>query len=89
MSETITIRRAGADAARERTDERNKQVMLKNRKPFTKYISQISNTEADNAEYLDLVIPIYNLVEYSDNYAKTSEILWQHHKYILSHNIKK
>ena len=89
MKETITVRRAGADAAAERSDERNKQVMLKNCKPFTKCISQIANTQEDNAEYLDIEIPVYNLVEYSDNSAKASEILWQYHKDIPRDNIKK
>ena len=36
----------------------------------------------DNAEYIDIVIPMYNLIEYSDNYSKTSGSLWQYCKEI-------
>ena len=40
---------------------------------FTKYISRINNTQLDD---IDIIMPMYNLIEYSDNYSKTSEILW-------------
>ena len=40
--------------------------------PFTNCISKINNTQIDNVEYIDIVIPIYNLIEYSYNYSKTS-----------------
>ena len=36
------------------------------------------NTQTDNAEYIDIVMPIYNLIEYSENYSKTSGSLWQY-----------
>ena len=36
----------------------------------------------DNAKYIDIVIPMYNLIEYSDNYLKTSGSLWQYCKEI-------
>ena len=32
----------------------------------------------DDAQYIDVVMPMYNLIEYSDNYARTSGILWQY-----------
>ena len=34
----------------------------------------------DNAKGLDVVMPMYNLIEYNDNYAKTSGNVWQYHK---------
>ena len=37
----------------------------------------MNNTQIDNAEYIDIVMSMYNLIEYSDNYSKTSGILWQ------------
>ena len=40
-------------------------------------MSEIKNTQVDNAEDIDVVMPIYNLKEYSDNYSKTSGSLWQ------------
>ena len=50
----------------------NKKVIFKNCAPFTNCISKINNTQIDNAEYIDIVMPMYNLIEYSDNYSKTS-----------------
>ena len=77
---TITITGEGADAAAERADERDKGVTFKNCAPFTKCISRINNTEIDNAHDIDIVMPMYNLVQYSDNYSKTSGTLWQYYK---------
>ena len=77
---TITITDEGADAAEERADERDKGVTFKNCAPFTKCISRINNTERDNAHDIDVVMPMYNLIEYSDNYPKTSGSLWQYYK---------
>ena len=48
--------------------------------PFTNCIIEINNTQADNAKDIDIVIPMYNLIEYSDNYSKTSGSLWQYCK---------
>ena len=50
--------------------------------PFTNCISKINNTQIDHAEYIDIVMPMYNLIEYSDNYLKTSGSLWQYCKEI-------
>ena len=63
---TITITDEGADAAAERADERDKGVTFKNCAPFTKCISRINNTDIDNAHDIDIVIPMYNFIEYSD-----------------------
>ena len=65
--------RAGACAAANNT---NKKVIFKNCTPFTDCISKINNTQVDSAKYIDRVMPMYNLIEFSDNYSKTSEILW-------------
>ena len=46
----------------------NKKVIFKNCASFTNCISKINNTQIDNAEYIDIVMPMYNLIEYSDNY---------------------
>ena len=54
----------------------NKKVIFKNCAPFTSCISRINNTQVDDAQYIDVVMPIYILIEYSDNYLKTSEISW-------------
>ena len=65
---TITITGAGDDDASKRLDKRNKSVIFKNCAPFTKCISRINNTDIDNAQDIDIVMPMYNLIEYSDNY---------------------
>ena len=69
---TITITGAGADAAARQADERDKEVVFKNCAPFTNCISEINNTHVGNAKDIDIVMPMYNLIEYSDNYAETS-----------------
>ena len=76
----ITITGAGDDAAARQTDERDKGVAFKNCAPFTNCISEINNTDLDNAKDLDIVMPMYNLVEYSDDYSKTSGSLWQYYR---------
>ena len=75
---TITINGRGADDAARQADERDKGVVFKNCAPFTNYISEVNNTQVDNAKDIDIVMPMYNLIEYSDNYAKTSGSLWQY-----------
>ena len=77
---TTTITGAGDDAAARRADKRNKAVTFKNCAPFTKCISRINNTDIDNAHDLDIVMPMYNLIDHSDNYSKTSGSLWQYYK---------
>ena len=49
-------------AARQQ-DERDKEVTFKNCAPFTKCISRINNTDTDNAHDIDIVMPMYNLIE--------------------------
>ena len=77
---TITITGAGDAAAARQANESDKEVTFKNCSPFTKCISRINNTVIDNAHDIDTVMPMYNLIEYSDNYSKTSGSLWQYYK---------
>ena len=74
----ITVNNTAADGAA--ANNTNKKVIFKNCAPFTNCISKINNTQIDNAEYIDIVMPMYNLIEYSDNYLKTSGSLWQYCK---------
>ena len=53
---------------------------MKNSAPFTDCISEINNIQVDNAKIIDVVMPLYNLIEYSDIYSKTSGSLWQYHR---------
>ena len=60
------------DAAARQTNERDKGVTFKNCAPCTKWISKINNTDIDTAQDIYMVMPMYNLVEYSYNYSKIS-----------------
>ena len=83
----ITITGAGDNEAARRADERKKGVAFKNRAPFTIYISEINNTQIDNCKDTDIIMSMYNLIEYSDNYAKTSGSLWQYYRVELNNNL--
>ena len=76
----ITITGAGDDAAARQANKRDKGVEFKNCASFTNCISEINNTQIDNCKDIDIVKPLYNLLEYSDNYAKPSETLWQYYR---------
>ena len=80
----ITVNNTAADGAA--ANNTNKKVIFKSCAPFTNCISKINNTQIDNAEYIDIVMPMYNLIEYSDNYSKTSGSLWQYCKEIPAIN---
>ena len=83
----ITITGAGDDAAARQADERDKVVTFKDCAPFTKCISRINNTDIGNAHDIDIVMPMYNSIEYSDNYSKTSGSLFQHFNDIPNDNL--
>ena len=76
----ITITGAGDNHVAKQADERDKGVAFKNRAPFTSCKSDINNVEIDYCQDIDIVMPMYNLIEYSDNYAKTSGSLWQYYR---------
>ena len=59
---------------------RNKTLTFKNTAPFRLCISKINNTFIDNAEDLDIVMPIYDLLEYSDKHSMTLESLWNYYR---------
>ena len=67
-----TIRRTGGD--------NNTRLALKNCAPFTKYNLEINDEHVDTAENLDITMPMYNLIEYSDNYQDSSATLYQYQR---------
>ena len=81
---TISVNNTAADGAA--ANNTNKNVIFKNCAPFTNCISEINNTQIDNAKDIDIVMPMYNLIEYSDNYAKTTGSIWQYCKDIPALN---
>ena len=72
LSGTIIISERQAKQAARQGDERNKGTIFKDCTSFTDFISQINNTQVDNAIDIDVVIPMSNLIEYCGNYSKTS-----------------
>ena len=83
---TISVNNTAAAAAAAAVNNDDKKVIFKNCAPFTNCISEINYTQVDNAKDIDIVMPMYNLIEYSDNYAKTSGSLWQYCKDIRARN---
>ena len=55
----------------------NTRVAFKNCVPFTKCITHINDEHVGNADNLDMIMPMYNLIKYSDNYSDTSRSLWE------------
>ena len=68
--ETITI--APVPPPPVNRNNNDKELVFKNCAPFTDCISEINSAQIDNAKDIDVVMPMYNLIEYSDNYSKTS-----------------
>ena len=66
MSGTITVANAGTATV----PNNRKNIIIKCCAPFTDCISEINNTLIDNAKDIDFVMPMYNLIEYSDKYSK-------------------
>ena len=81
VKERIRITGAGGDIPARLADKKNKGKTFENCTPYTDCISEINNTQADNAKDLDVLMPVYNLIEYSDNYSKTSESLYQYNRW--------
>ena len=76
----ITVNNTAAEGAA--ANNTKKKVIFKNCAPFSICINKTNNTQIDNAEYIDIVMPIYNFIEYSNNYSKKSGSLWQYCKEI-------
>ena len=67
-------------AATNENDKAEKDVAFKNNALFISCISKINSILIDNAEDLDIVMPMYNLLEYSQNYSMTSRSLWNYYR---------
>ena len=64
------------EAATAPVNNTNEKVIFKNFGQFTKDISEMNNTQLDYTQDLDIVMPMFNLIEYIDTYSKTSGSLW-------------
>ena len=76
VKETLTVPNTGTAAAP--NNNNNKKVIFKNRDPFINCIGEINNTHVDDVHDTDVVMPLYNLIEYSDTFLKTSGSLYQY-----------
>ena len=83
----ITVTGAGDDATARWADEWNKCVIFQNCASRIKCIGKIHDTEIDNAQDIDIVMPMHNLIEYSDNFSKTFGSLWQYYKVETNDNL--
>ena len=77
VSRTITIDGEGDSDVSKLLYERNKGAKFKYCAPFTECVSNTNNTEIDNSRDIDVVMPIYKLIQYSDNYSNISGSLCQ------------
>ena len=80
VSGTITITGEEYSDTAKRLDERKKGVIFKIFAPFTDCVSKINNTQINNAKDLDDVMLMHNLIEYSNNFSKTSWSLWLYYR---------
>ena len=80
VKETIAITGERANAAVKKVDKINKGVIFKHCALFSNCISEINNTQINNAKDLDAVMLKYNLIEYGDNYSKAPRSLWQQYR---------
>ena len=70
VKETIIVNNTAVTPAV--ANNTNKKLIFKNCAPFTICVSEVNSTQVDNSKDIDIVMPMYNLIEYSDNYSKTS-----------------
>ena len=75
---TITVPNTGAADAE--ANNANKKEILKNCAPFTDFITELNNTQVNDPQKVDVIMLMYNLMEYSDAYQKTSGSLWQYYR---------
>ena len=80
----IIVNNTEADGAA--ANNSHKKITFKNWAPFFNCISEINNTQVDNDKDIDIAMPMYNLLEYNDNYSETSASLWQYYKDIPAVN---
>ena len=82
---TITVTASGVNKnANNIRDKRNRPLILKNNAPFVSCITRINDELIEDADDLDIVMSMYNLLEYSKNYRKTIGLLYNYYRDELS-----
>ena len=79
-SDAYIIVKGTITVVRPNNAKRNKAVTFKNNAPFINFISKINGVKVDNAEDLDVVMPMYNLLEYSKNDKEMTGSLWSYYR---------
>ena len=77
VSATVTVPNT---AAAEAATNNRKNMIIKNCTPFTNCISEINNTQIDNAKDNNILMSIHNWTEYRDDLSKTSRSLWHYYR---------
>ena len=78
---TITVTAPGANnGVNNIRDKKNRSLILKNNAPFVLYITSINGKLIEDGDDLDIVMPMYNLLEYSKNYIKTIRSLYNYYR---------
>ena len=77
---TITV----TEDRQNKRDRQNRPLILKNNAPFISCITRINGELIEDADDLDIIMPMYNLLEYSNNYRKTRESLYNYYRDELS-----
>ena len=78
---TITVTAPGANnGVNNIRDKKNRSLILKNNAPFVSCITRINGELIEDADDLDIVMPMYNLLEYSKNYRKTIGLLYNYYR---------
>ena len=70
------------------SSRKNRSLAFKSNDPFISCVSKINNALIDNAEDLDVVKPMYYLIEYSKNFRKATGSLWNSYRDELSNDTK-
>ena len=73
VSATITVLKIAAA-------NNGKNIIIKNCAAFTNCISEINNTQIDNAKDIAIIMPMSDLIKYRDNYSKTFGSLWHYYR---------
>ena len=87
FSDAYIVVKGTITVVRPNNAKRNKAVTFKNNAPFINCISKINGIKIDNAEDLDVVMSMYNLLEYSKNYKKTTGSLWSYYRGATSNHL--
>ena len=80
FSDAYTVVKENIIITNPNNPKRNKAVAIKHNASFINCISKINGSKIDNLEDLDIVMPMYNLLEYCKNYEKTTGSLWNYYR---------